>query len=340
MCSRLTHLGGERYVTNFLNWNALRNRSLACRVDRDRAGTADVRRFGRGVRRDAGRFRRGRRAGLRRRSFSGLASSWRSRIIAALLTAFLAALPFLLHLAAGGDLPARTLVAVPAVMWLLARLGSASPRRALAVASVCAIAVAAVQSLVRAESAADGERIRAQARRGAGCGALCSASSRSIPARRTAPTVDIYGEQRFDSLYPRPTPATMGYSFFEWDGGNAYRITAYMHLLGYPQFDGRQPAAAPCGRRGLPRHALMACFRLRSHIQWCDSDKTGTESRFALVERRAAWSCDEHPCCRLFFMPLAIAASRPAASRRCTRRDFARRRIVDRSPRATTTPRK
>ncbi len=56
------------------------------------------------------------------------------------------------------------------------------------------------------------------------------------PGAKDGTAVDVYGEQPFDSVYPRPTPATMGYSFFEWDGGNVHRITAYLRLLGYPRF--------------------------------------------------------------------------------------------------------
>jgi len=230
----LTHLGGERYVANFLNWNALRVDPwhvvwiVIVRGLQTYGGLADV-------------------FGATLASFAvvvalGFASilfwpsrSWRSRIIAALLTAFLAALPFVLHLAAGGDLPARTLVAVPAVMWLLGRLGSASPRRALALASVCALAVAAVQSLYAMhllQTANEFARQHAEALAAAGYARIAAVD----PGAKNGTTVDIYGEQPFDSLYPRPTPATMGYSFFEWDGGNIYRITAYMHLLGYPEF--------------------------------------------------------------------------------------------------------
>jgi hypothetical protein len=232
----LTHLGSERYVTHFLNWNALRTNPwhvvwvVIVRGLQTYGGSAEV--FGVTLIGFAIVVALGFAAIV-----SWPARSWRSRIIATLVAALLAAQPFLLHVAAGGDLPARTLVAVPAVMWLLARLGSASPRRALAVVSVFAIALAAVQSLYALnllQTANEFARKHDEA--------LAAALYERIVAvepgaANTRATVDIYGEQRFDSLYPRPTPATMGYSFFEWDGGNAYRITAYLHLLGYPQFE-------------------------------------------------------------------------------------------------------
>jgi hypothetical protein len=230
----LTHLGGERYVTHFLNWGALRADPLhvmwvvVVRGLQTYGGSADV--FGTTLPAFAIVVALG---------FAAIlfwpSRSWRSRIIAALLAAFLAALPFLLHVAAGGDLPARTLVAVPVVMWLLGRLGSASPRRALAVASMCAIAVAAVQSLYALnllQTANEFARKHDEALAAAVYARIVAVD----PGAKDGTIVDIYGQQLFDSVYPRPTPATMGYSFFEWDGGNIYRITTYIHLLGYPNF--------------------------------------------------------------------------------------------------------
>jgi hypothetical protein len=231
-----THLGGERYVTHFLDWNALRGDPLhvmwivVVRGLQTYGGSADV-------------------FGTTLASFAVVVAlgflsivfwpgrSWRSRLLAALLAAFLAGLPFVLHVFAGGNLPARTLVAVPAVMWLLGRLGTASPRRALAVASICAITVAAVQSMYALnllQTANEFVRKHDEALAVAVYERIVAVAPTA--ASGPAATVDIYGEQAFDSVYPRPTPATMGYSFFEWDGGNVYRIIAYMHLLGYPQF--------------------------------------------------------------------------------------------------------
>ncbi len=231
----LTHLGSERYVAHFLNWDALRNHPLQVlwivfvRGLQTYGGSAEV--FGTTLVAFTLIVVLG---------FAAIASwpgrSLRSRTVAALLTAFLAALPFLLHVFSGGDLPARTLVAVPAVMWLLARLGSASPRRALAVASIVVMAAAAVQSMYALnllQSANEFVRKHDEAL----AAALYQRIVSVAPDANDKTAVDIYGEQRFDSLYPRPTPATMGYSFFEWDGGNAYRITAYMRLLGYPRFE-------------------------------------------------------------------------------------------------------
>ncbi len=199
----LTHLGGERYVANFLNWDALRADPghviwvVIVRGLQTYGGSIEV-------------------FGATFASFAvvvalGFASivfwpsrSWRSRILAALLAAFLAALPFLLHVAAGGDLPARTLVAVPAVMWLLGRLGSASPRRALALASICAMAVAAVQSLYALNLLQTANEF-ARKHDEALAAAVYARIVATDPSAKDGTTIDIYGEQPFDSLYPRPT---------------------------------------------------------------------------------------------------------------------------------------
>ncbi len=237
MLLAVTRLGGERYVANFLNWDALRTNPwhvvVAVIVNglQTYGGSAAV--FGTTL------------ASYAIIVFLGFLSillwpsrSWRSRLIALLLTALLAALPFLLHIAAGGNLPARTLVAVPAVMWLLARIGSASPRRAVAFAMMCAVMVGALQSLYALnllQTANEFARKHDEA-------LAVEIFERVVTidphiADGPVPVLDFYGAQPFDSIYPRPIPATMGYSFFEWDGGNSYRIVAYLHLLGYPRFE-------------------------------------------------------------------------------------------------------
>jgi hypothetical protein len=233
----VTHLGGERYVGNFLNWDALRTNpwhvvaAVIVNGLQTYGGSAAV--FGTTLASYAIIVVLGFFAILLWPS-----RSWRSRLIALLLTALLSALPFLLHVASGGNLPARTLVAVPAVMWLLARLGSASPRRFVAFAMMCAVMVGAVQSLYALnllQTANEFARKHDEALAVAIVGRVVAIDPHI--ADGPAPVLDFYGAQPFDSIYPRPIPATLGYSFFEWDGGNSYRIVTYLHLLGYTRFD-------------------------------------------------------------------------------------------------------
>ena len=45
--------------------------------------------------------------------------------------------------------------------------------------------------------------------------------------------VNFRGKREFHSDYPTLRTATTGASFFEWDGGNVWRMVFYMNLLGY-----------------------------------------------------------------------------------------------------------
>jgi hypothetical protein len=155
----------------------------------------------------------------------------RRRALLLLAAAAILTAPFILHVTAGGDFPPRTLVSVPAVMWFFAMLGMTSPRRWLAKLSLAAVAVAALQILYVVnllQTANEFARKHDEA--------LAAAIYTRIVSIDPHPsTVDFYGAQPFDSVYPRPLAATEGYSFFEWGGGNIYRIVAYLRLLGYPQ---------------------------------------------------------------------------------------------------------
>jgi len=56
-----------------------------------------------------------------------------------------------------------------------------------------------------------------------------------IPAFDVTKTyrADFYGKQEFKTVYPEIGGSTLSASFFEWDGGNPTRITAFMKILGY-----------------------------------------------------------------------------------------------------------
>lgn len=45
--------------------------------------------------------------------------------------------------------------------------------------------------------------------------------------------VDFYGAKSFNNVFPKIKSSTIGNSFFDWDGGNPYRITSFMSLIGY-----------------------------------------------------------------------------------------------------------
>jgi len=158
----------------------------------------------------------------------GVAARQRALLLLAALA--MLTVPFILHVTAGGDFPPRTLVSVPAVIWFFAMLGMTSPRRWLAKLSFAAVLLAALQILYVVnllQTANEFARKHDEA-------LAAAVYARIVSIDPSPSTVDFYGAQPFDSVYPRPLAATGGYSFFEWDGGNIYRIAAYMRLLGYP----------------------------------------------------------------------------------------------------------
>jgi hypothetical protein len=247
----LVGVGKERYVGNFLNLPALLNEPghVLALVGSNIAGT-----YG-----GAARI-----FGVAAYAFAivvgcGIAAlvSWPGasagkRLLLAVAAVAILALPFALHVAAGGDLPARTLVAVPAIVWFFAMLGMTSPHRRLAKFSFVAVVVAAVHILYIVnllQAANEFARKHDEA-------LAATIYTRIVEVNPNisdvAPLVDFYGGKKFDSVYPRPHPATSGYSFFEWDGGNIYRIVTYMHVLGYKQIQIPSPTQ---------RHLNDALFR-------------------------------------------------------------------------------
>lgn len=167
-------------------------------------------------------------------SWPGVANS--KRILLLVAAAAMLTLPFILHVTAGGEFPPRTLVPVPMVVWFFGVLGMTSPRRWLAKLSCVGVLLAAVQILYITnllQTANEFARKHDEALAAAIYSRVVSIDPRNDLGRPL--TVDFYGAKRFDSVYPRPLQSTEGYSFFEWDGGNIYRIVAYLHLLGYPQ---------------------------------------------------------------------------------------------------------
>ncbi|TIN66718.1 MAG: hypothetical protein E5Y29_26720 [Mesorhizobium sp.] len=53
--------------------------------------------------------------------------------------------------------------------------------------------------------------------------------------------LSVFGAQPFVTNYPKQPGSTVGHSFFEWDGGNGWRIAYYMKLLGYSNLNGATP---------------------------------------------------------------------------------------------------
>ncbi len=165
-------------------------------------------------------------------------------VLKSLLAMFLlGCLPFTLHTLAAGNLPARTLVAVPSVMWFMALVGLASDRRWLARSALVAVLISTLQ-IVYVLNLMQTANIFARKHDEALASAVYARVMDVVPAEAASQPVlvDFYGAQKFDGVYHRSEQSPQGYSFFEWDGGSIYRITAYMRLLGYSNLSVADPA--------------------------------------------------------------------------------------------------
>ena len=187
------------------------------------------------------------------------------RLLSLTLAACMLGVPFLQHFLSGGNMPARTLVAVPAVFWFFALAGLTSPRRAIAAATLAACALGVLQivySSTMLHAANHFARVHDQQ--------LAAAIHERIvalhpePDARTPYTVDLFGASHFDTIYPRPFSSTAGFSFFEWDDGNASRILSYMRMIGYTDLQAASPEQR---QRDAAAFAAMPIWPARDSVR-------------------------------------------------------------------------
>lgn len=151
-----------------------------------------------------------------------------------LLAAAMFAAPFTQHFLSGGGMPARTLVAVPTVFWFYALIGMSARRFWLAATSFVVVLVAMLQILYSSTLLQTANYFARQHDQ-----VLAEAVYERIVAVQPAQddtrnlVVDFFGAKKFETIYPRPHSLSVGFSFFEWDGGNEGRMLAYLRLLGY-----------------------------------------------------------------------------------------------------------
>jgi Glucosyl transferase GtrII len=156
------------------------------------------------------------------------ASVWMSIVVVGLLVA-----PFLLHFAAGGSLPLRSMLAVAYISWVIVILTMENAGLIRAVGAGVTLILLAQMVMVNGQYSASTilstthDRLTAEA--------LYSRMAQLDKKfdRDAALKIDIYGQLPFSSIYPSPNSSTMGASFFNWDRGNMSRMLTYMRLLGY-----------------------------------------------------------------------------------------------------------
>lgn len=143
--------------------------------------------------------------------------------------------PFGFNMFMGGVMPVRSYVAVPAAVWCLLFFPLAanpSPRVEKAVFTIAIIVftqILFVQSVVQAGAWAVQRRDLLLA--GAIYDRIAAAKGTAAPAGVTR--VLFYGTKPPVTPYPTVPTATNNASFFDWDGGNTFRVVAFMRLIGF-----------------------------------------------------------------------------------------------------------
>jgi len=146
-------------------------------------------------------------------------------------------IPFAINPVSGGELPYRTLIAVPYVFWFFAAGAVVSHipvvrRIGIALAIIVSIQCLYTFSTFQAQKrlVLDHDKLLASE--------IYQRIVGQIPDfdRSKTYTVDFYGAHEFQSVYREIEGSTLSGSFFEWDGGNPGRIVDFMKILGYSNF--------------------------------------------------------------------------------------------------------
>ncbi len=143
--------------------------------------------------------------------------------------------PFALNLLTGGNVPYRSLVGVPFAVWLLAlcllRISATAASRKAVITLLLVVlfqncySIAIFDANTRLVATHD-ELLAEQVYQ------RIVKVSQPLP-RGARQRVEFFGAKSFVPPYPRVVSSTAGYSFFEWDGGNPWRIISFLHLLGH-----------------------------------------------------------------------------------------------------------
>ncbi|TPN41024.1 hypothetical protein FKO01_01115 [Mesorhizobium sp. B2-3-3] len=149
--------------------------------------------------------------------------------------------PFSLHFLAAGNMPVRSLVGLPIAVWLFVYVAVTSKNSRIKTASAILLAVALFQfQVIQNYRQASSYLVDKHDTLLAGAIYDRLSVTPGFDAKRTY-ALSVFGAQPFVTNYPRPPDSTVGHSFFEWDGGNPWRIAYYMKLLGYSNLNGTTP---------------------------------------------------------------------------------------------------
>ncbi len=164
-----------------------------------------------------------------------------SRVLATAAAFVSLLVPFGLHFLAAGNMPVRSLVGLPIAVWLFTYVAVTSKNYRIRSASAIFLAVALFQfQVIQNYRQASSYLVDKHDTLLAGAIYDRLVATPGFDAKRSY-AMSVFGAQPFATNYPRPPDSTVGHSFFEWDGGNPWRMAYYMRLLGYSNLSGPTP---------------------------------------------------------------------------------------------------
>lgn len=143
-------------------------------------------------------------------------------------------IPFGINFLYGGVIPYRVLVAVPYVAWLYSILALNNRLHIFRFLSIIT-ALSVILQILAISSMVNATRYLTQQHDFMLASSIYERISAVNPDfdRNKTCHVDFYGAKEMQNAYPQLPHSTAGASFFQWDGGNANRITTFMKLIGY-----------------------------------------------------------------------------------------------------------
>ena len=232
-----------------------------------------------------------------------IAVEWRRTKAGALLWAGLlvaiAAAPFVQHPINNGDMPYRTLIALPAAVAVLALFAAeaAGPRlRRWLILPIMAIVMVQFSAINNKQYYAGHWALERDKVLGT---QILSRIQELFPKESTF-TVAVVGQgpvRKRDPLIPKVPSSTLGASFFRWDGGNRSRVAAFLNFLSNATFN---PATDDQMEKAFEVAGTMPSWPERGSIARVDgivliklSEPTARQLQL-LCEHRQSDFCTKH----------------------------------------------
>ncbi|MGZ9710570.1 glucosyltransferase domain-containing protein [Glaciimonas sp. GNP009] len=158
----------------------------------------------------------------------------RKIILTVLLWCSVLTLPFTLHLVAGGDMPLRSMFALPYVFWLMGIILISNTRTIIVLMGIFVIVFFQLEVIsVTSQYIASASITQAHDRMLAAdiyrrIGEAGANFDRNKPIK-----VDVYGHKKLSTVYAAAWSSAIQGSFFDWDQGNLFRMINYMKVMGY-----------------------------------------------------------------------------------------------------------